>query len=337
MIDYQVRAAGEQDNAALIALEKRSPLRVGVAELAFDRSPNYFAGARLQERCRYAVAEAAGGVLAGVCASAVHRAMLLGKECLLSYTHHERIAPDFQRMGIGGALPRWLTQSWVADGIQTARSYAYIDAKNEASLAFARSRGGAGPWPIDGWLQDMPAIDSAGAESLETLDERHANEVIALLNATHAGLELFPGSTRARLLARLARTPDYGWPHWHGIRLHGRLVAVAGLYDHGAHVGAILRPRGGGQEEVSRSMGVLDYGYMPGEIDAMLALLDGLRGIAAAAGRSTVEISVPESRPLYEPVMARASSFIQFKFLGGAPLPAPGDHVEGVYIDPAYL
>ncbi|MHB8574297.1 MAG: GNAT family N-acetyltransferase, partial [Dehalococcoidia bacterium] len=64
-----------------------------------------------------------------------------------AYTHHERIDPAFQRRGIGGAIPRWLQQSWLADGVKTDGNYAYIDAKNAASLAFAGRHGGPGPWP----------------------------------------------------------------------------------------------------------------------------------------------------------------------------------------------
>lgn len=335
-LDFIVRAAGPQDNAALIALERRSPLLVGDVELAFDRAPDYFATARLQERTRLAVAEHAGR-LVGVCANALHRTRLLGRERLLAYTHHERIDPDFQRHGVGRALPRWLQQRRREEGFEPDRGYAFIDAMNASSLAFSAAGDGPGPWPLDAWLQELPADAAAQGSRLEPVDAAEADRVIALLNATHAGLELFPGYTRERLLRRLARAPDYGWPQWLGLRGAGRLVAVAGVYDQGAHVAAHLRLRASGEVHESRALVLLDYGYVPGEDAPMLELLGALQSVAAARGRQVLELSVPEQRPLFQPVMDRAASHIRFKFLGGAPLPGPGDHLQGIYIDPVYL
>jgi len=336
MPSIRLRASRKQDNDALIALEKRSPLVVGEIELAFDRSPDYYAGSRLQERSQYVLAEQ-DGRLVGVCASAVHPATVMGRERLLAYTHHERIDPKFQRHGFGRALPRWLGQRWLAAGIDYDRTYAYIDSKNAASLAFSASRGGPGPWPVDAWLQDLPANASDPGVHTEPVGPADIDEVVALVNATHGGLELFPIYTPQFLRSRLSRSPQYGWAQWHGLRRDGRLIAAAGVFDQGANVAAIARPRGGGPETISRSLVVLDYGYARGEVQAMMNLLDCLRHLAAASDRQSLEISVPESRPLYGPVMDQASNHIRFKFLGGIPRPHANDHIKGVYIDPVYL
>ena len=334
MAEYELRAAAPEDNAALIALEKRSPLIVGERELSFDRAPDYFAAQRLQERWQMVVAEGGEG-LVGVSASAVYRATLLGSERLLAYTHHMRVDPAYQRHGVGRALGRWLTDHWTSQGVKPERSYAFIDATNRNSLAFASSRPGPGPWPIDAWAQELPAArfdaDEAEPDDLNADDE---DDVLALLAATHAGLELLPPFSRDWLQARLTRTPRYSWTHWRALRRAGRLVAVAGVFDRGAIAATLLRERQGGEPQVGRSLAVLDYGFT--DAAAMLALLEALRAEAGACGRQTLSINVPESSSLYERVMQEAASSIRLKFLAGEH-PVAGTVLRGVYLDPVYF
>lgn len=332
MADFQIRPARPSDNAALIALERRSPLIVGETALSFDRSPDYFAGARLQERSLFAVAVAAGEPI-GVSASALHTTMLLGRPRLLSYTHHMRIDPAFQRHGVGRALGKWLRDRWPAWGATPERGYAFIDAANADSLAFAGRGAGPGPWPVDGWLQDLPAGGPAVGDA-EAIGPDDLDAVVALLNLTHGGLELFAGCTAERLTARLRRSPRYRWGQWRGLRRNGRLIAVAGVLDQGATAAAITSDRRGNDARVSRGWTVLDYGFA--DASAMRDLLALLQASAANAGRDALQISVPECSPLYAPVMRDAVQTIRFKFLGGEH-PRADDAPRGIYIDPVYL
>jgi GNAT superfamily N-acetyltransferase len=333
MAEYVIRAAQPADNEALIALERRSPLIVGETELSFDRAPDFFAASRLQECWRMAVA-AAGDRLVGVSASAAYPASLLGRERLLSYTHHMRVDPEYQRHGVGRALGRWLGQSWPPLAIVPERSYAFIDSSNTNSLAFAASGPGPGPWPIDAWMQNLPATEPDAAATAEPLSEADSDEALALLARTHAGLELCPTFSRDWLRARLARSPRYGWAQWRGLRRGGRLVAVAGLLDQGAASATLAHNRRSDETTVGRSLVVLDYGFS--DTVAMLALIDALRGEAAARGRHTLAISAPDCSPLFERVMAAASSCLRLKFLAGR-LPRTGYAPRGVYLDPIYF
>lgn len=333
MAEFEIRAATTEDNEALIALERRSPLIVGESELSFDRAPDYFAGQRLQERSLMAAAEA-GGALVGVSASALYRTRLLGQERLLSYTHHMRVAPEFQRHGVGRALGKWLRENWLVAGAKPDRGYAFIDSANSDSLAFASRGEGPGPWPIDGWLQDLPVSDSGTDWSTERVGAADAGAIVALINRTHAGLELFPGYTAASLAARLQRSPRYGWAQWHGLRRGGELVAVAGVYDQGDTVATIMRDRTTGETRQLRGLVVLDYGFS--DASAMLDLLVALRGLAAANDRQALEISVPDCSPLFEHVQQQSAHTIRFKFLGGEHPPADYSP-RGIYIDPIYL
>ena len=332
MGEFALRAARPSDNAALIALEKRSPLIVGDTELSFDRAPDYFAGAHLQERTLFAVAEAEGRLI-GVSASAVHTTRLLGRQRLLSYTHHMRIDPAWQRHGVGRALGKWLRERWPIWGVRPERGYAFIDAANSNSLAFAGRGEGPGPWPIEGWLHDLPTA-AGGNVRIESIDRGDLGEVAALLNRTHEGLELFPGYSSERLAARLQRSPRYGLQEWRALRRNGRLVAVAGVLDQGAAVAATARNGRTGEEQSSRGLTVLDYGFS--DAGAMRDLLSALRAEAAERGRQALEINVPECAPLFEHVAGEASYTICFRFLGGDHPPA-GYPLRGIYIDPVYL
>ncbi|HZU75639.1 MAG TPA: hypothetical protein VFA70_02675, partial [Dehalococcoidia bacterium] len=250
---------------------------------------------------------------------------------------HMRVDPDWQRHGVGRALSRWLADRWRAEGVESGGSYAFIDARNTSSLAFAAAGVGPGPWPVDAWLQELPSTTPDSTPLPEPLRSDELDDAIALINRTHAGLELFPGYTRTTLVQRLSRSPAYGLQHWYAVRAGGRLLAVAGVCDVGAGLATCVCDRTTGEKAVSRSLALLDYGFADGDAAAMASLLDGLRGLAASCGRQALELSVPECSPLFTLAGDRASDVIRFKFLGGNPRPEPDYPLRGVYIDPVYL
>ena len=113
---FSIREATAADNEALLELERSSPLDLGEAEFTFDRSPDYFASLSLQEHARVMVAEE-GGRLVGVCASAWHRAPLLGRPRALLYIHQGRVRSECQRRSIGSLLVWALGRSWRTRGM----------------------------------------------------------------------------------------------------------------------------------------------------------------------------------------------------------------------------
>lgn len=336
--DIAIRPATEMDNAALIDLEVRTPVAVGETLISFDRSPDYFADARLHEFTRSCVA-LYGGRVVGVCSGVVFNCVLPERAWQAVLTQHLRVAPEFHQHGIGAALMTWLQRYWVAEHVNPDWQFTYVDVRNQTSLAFshASSRQPLNIWPIDAWVQELPADEPATGASPANLTADELDDALALVNSTHRGLQLFIPYSRRRLEQRLTRSSSYTLAHWRGIRRGKRLVAVAGVYDRGAHLAVRTARRDGLTETPTRSLAVIDYGFAPGYEGAMVELLDAVRGMAGTCGRQSVQISVPEESPLFSAVTGRAARSRRFNVLGKLPAIAPGDPVRSFFTDPLYL
>jgi hypothetical protein len=336
-VTFSIREATAADNEALLELERCSPLDLGEAELVQDRSPDYFASISLQEDARVMVAEE-GGRLVGVCGAARHCVPLLGKQRALLYIQKGRTRPEYQRRRISSLLIWALMESWRSRRMAVDSAYWLISADNKTSLA-AVQRSGVPPWPkevhlvdIDteaGWRTEVPAV---------RLEPERAPEVVALVNRTHAGKELFAPYTEERLRARLGRIPEYGWQNWWGIEGRaGRLVAVAGLLDLGRWWRMKRRLKASGEETTSSAAGIFDFGYGEGCEQQMAELLCDLVEVAASWGRDHLSICLDPEDGLYPflPTAARASVVLRF-LAAGIPVPSAGE-MGRLYLDPAYL
>ncbi len=334
---FSVREATAADNEALLELERSSPLDLGNAELAMDRSPDYFASFSLQDDARVMVAEEDGRLI-GVCAAAWHRVPLLGRPRALLYIQKGRVRPEFHRRRISSVLIWALMDSWRARRKPFDSAYWLISADNSASLT-AVQRGGMRLWPCALHLVDLDT--EAGPRTqvdAVRLGPERAEEVVAILNRTHTGKELFAPYTEERLQARLTRTPEYGWQNWWGIEgKAGRLLAVAGLLDLGRWWGATRRVKASGEETTSSGASVFDFGYAEGGEQRMVELLDHLLGIAASWGRDHLSIHLDPDDGLYPFLPAEARVSADFRFFA-AGLAVPAAHEIGrFYLDPAYL
>lgn len=336
-VTFSIREATAADNEALLALERDSPLDLGDVELTMDRSPDYFASMSLQEDARVMVAEK-NGRLVGVCAAARHCVPLLGVPRALAYIEKGRTLPEFRQQRVSSLLIWALMESWSRKGSPIDSAYWLIAADNATSLTAVR-RGGALPWPTAVHLVDLHT--EAGPRTdvpVVRLGPDRAQEVVGLLNRTHAGKELFAPYTEEGLQARLGRTPDYGWQNWWGIEEgDGRLVAVAGLLDLGRWWRMTRRVKATGEETTSSAAAVFDFGYVEGGERRMVELLHHLLGIAASWGRDDLSIHLDPQEGLYSflPPGARVGADFRF-FVSGMAAP-PAHEMGRFYLDPVYL
>jgi len=336
-LGLSIREATPADNEALLELERSSPLDLGDADLILDRSPDYFASLSLQEDARVMVAEE-GGRLVGVCAAARHQVSLLGEPRAVLYIQKGRTRPEFQQRRISSMLIWALMESWRVRGMAFDSAYWLISADNMVSLS-AVQRGGVPLWPNEVHLVDVDTEAGRRAEAPAVrLKSDRAQEVVALLNRTHAGKELFAPYTEERLQARLGRTPEYGWQNWWGIEgTSGRLVAVAGLLDLGRWWRIMRRSKASGEETTTSAAGVFDFGYAEGGEQQMVELLYHLLEVTASWGRDYLSICLDQEDGLYPflPPSARASVVMRF-LAAGVPVPSARE-IGRIYLDPAYL
>jgi hypothetical protein len=336
-VTFSIREATAADNEALLELERSSPLDLGDVELSMDRSPDYFASLSLQEDARVMVAEK-NGRLVGVCAAARHCVPLVGTPRALLYIEKGRVLPEFRQRRVSSVLVWALMESWTKKGDSVDAAYWLISADNTTSLTAVR-RGGAFPWPTAVHLVDLHT--GAGPQRdvpVVRLGPDRAQQVVGLLNRTHAGKELFAPYTVERLQARLGRSPDYGWQNWWGIEGNdGRLTAVAGLLDLGRWWRMTRRVKASGEETTSSAAAVFDFGYAQGGEQQMVDLLRHLLEIAASWGRDDLSIHLDPQEGLYAflPTTARVGADFRF-FVSGIAAP-PAHEIGHVYLDPVYL
>jgi hypothetical protein len=279
-----------------------------------------------------------GGRLVGVCAAAWHQAPLLGKPRALLYIQKGRTRPEYQRRHISSVLVWALMESWRVRGKSVDSAYWLISADNRASLT-AVQRGGVPLWPKEIHLVDLDTEPGQrGGVPAVRLGPGRAQEVVAILNRTHAGKELFAPYTEERLQARLGRTPEYGWQNWWGIEGRaGRLVAVAGLLDLGRWWRMTRRVKASGEETTSSAAAAFDFAYAEGGEQQMAELLYHLLGVAASWGREDLSICLDPEDGLYPFLPAPARVGADFRFFA-AGIAVPSAHETGrFYLDPAYL
>jgi len=291
----EIREATPADNDALINLELRSALDLGDRTVVFDRSPNFFAHQEMQEHGRVLVAEDEGEIVA-VVAGAWRDVMIDGRRRRLLYVHQGRTLPDHRREHVATDL---VIRSFLLakeEGVETP--YWLISPDNDTSLAFNRQVQ-VEAWPIEGRIDgfDVSARRPATRE-VGTLGSDDLPRVLELLNATHAGREMFLPYTAESLQRRFRQSPSYSLRHWRGYRSRQGLVAVAGMWDFGQSLKISERSKSGDSVHVSVPAFVLDYGYVEGAEEAMVEVFFALMETAAQAGRNELWIALPLERRL---------------------------------------
>jgi hypothetical protein len=328
-----IREATQEDNDALIEMERQAPLDLGDRLLTFDRSPNFFAHQEMEEHGRVLVAEDAGR-LVGVVAGAWHDVLVEGQQQRLLYIHQGRILPEYRRQRVATDLVIQHLVLVLDAKIDTP--YWLISPDNKTSLAFAQQEA-MEFWPLDGQNDGFDVSARRRASNrVGTLGPNDLPRVLELVNRTHTGRELFLPYDTDRLQKRLSLSPTYGWEHWRGYRSEKELLAAAGVWDFGRSLRTTERDKGTGRESVSLPAFVLDYGHAVGAEEAMVEVFMALMEIAAERERNQLSITLPTESRLYSLMEGLPHSTTLFRILTPG-IPTPREIERSVYLDPVYV
>lgn len=320
-----VRDARPEDNDALIALERETPLLAGPDELVFDRAPDALAAHRLHPDCRVVVGEL-DGRLVGVMAAAIHDVLIGGERKRVAYIHHARIHPSAQRRGVAGGMGATLIRWALERGAETP--YWLIGEGNTPSMAFAGRPDTR--WPLPAVFRDID-VSGVEGEPASVVPAEFWAAAAELVNATHGHCAWFWPLTAETLASRLARDRRYQPANLRGVFAGGRLVAVAGLWNLGSSLAVVRRDRATGRSRRVSEAVVLDWGYAPGYEKAFAELLRSLAADARAWGRDILTLCDPGYVP--DPGLPSATWSLNLFTPGIAP---PADAVP-LFIDLAYL
>ena len=296
-----VRQATWEDDERLSDLFAQASERLGDWDVYVERSPNPFAQHRLQENAQVKLIVERGVALAAS-AQAGRSSLVGGQRLSVAWMGGWRVRNGFRRNGFAGML---LSTPGPACGVFGMLSYWYVRLDN----------GTATQWISHAVettdVERARAFDklSATVHHLDPSAGRHDPRVrpirpddvgrcVELVNATHAGLDLFRPYTVDALETRLhdlfwgPRPPFvptvYGWPDMAVLEERGRIVACAGLWDRGRDVRERWRHRDTGQERTIDTACVLDLGYAPGCEQAAAALVRHHLATTRALGRTTL-------------------------------------------------
>ncbi len=297
-----VRTATWSDQDLLVDLYAHSPETVDDWTVTVERSPNPYAGFRLQEHAFVLVLEDQRVGLGAVTHSA-RNTLVAGIETSVHVITAWRVRDGLRGMGFSNQL-------LMAPGPGTAR-FGLI------TYWYGRSGNSSRAW-IDHVVQDLAnrpeewsvTVDGLTAtvqyfptSAMARTDSRvrpvtidDLPRCVELINGTHRGLDLFRPYTVEFLREHLDdqmwgpkpwfASSVYGWDDYAVIELDGEIVACGGLWDRGESMREHWLSSVDSTSFVVDPTAVMDFGFAEGHDDLMAALVEHFLARSADRGRS---------------------------------------------------
>jgi hypothetical protein len=335
--DLEIRPATQDDAPTLTSIERRAEVVLGDTKVVTDRGEDYFAAARLLDDATVFLATVDGDP-AAVGWGAQAPARLNGTDVTATYFFHLRVSPDHQRQGLWGALDGAV---WTAYGETSDVYIGYWLAENTAWAHVAEQVQARPDFVRRDWVPTvyrllLPTASMAGAagDRPRAATAADAGRIVEILNAFHAGEELYCPYTEASLTARLERDRSYTWEH---LLVTDR--AVLGIWRAGDTIQVLTDSAG--ISTVNRRGHVLDYGFVADEEGAEA---DFAELLAAACGdldrRGIDQLSIFTSRGARgQALLKRFKGSVEaYRFNTGAAAQIPDDAQRtGIYTDHLYF
>jgi hypothetical protein len=352
---FDIRFATADDNDQLVEVSRASAIRVGDAKVVVDPGPDYFAAFRLMDEWTAVVITHHDRVVGVQCGCSFPGASE-GEPARISVMLHTRFDPAYTRMGLWSHL----NSRMLAAGRERAASFERGEGRRLASdealptdahddeppptrlvgVAYVHSENermrqlysGTSVWATKPFRATIPCKpgDRAADQTPRVATPDEADEVAAILNATHQGQELFRPYTARTLRRRLEQAPDlYSWGD-----VFRTENAVVGVW-HSPEVR--IRTESDGTASRSRRALVLDHGFRPGHEDEYEALLHVAARTAADAGYDHLSVFSTDPSPTNAPLRRLADRVECYEVVVPF-VDAPPDVAErGVYVDQAYF
>jgi hypothetical protein len=298
---YRAREANFRDLEAFEDLWANSEEKVGDAFVTVQRGPDSFAQFRLQPDASISVIEAEGELLASM-VWAPFNCLVAGEPVCIHFAQGLRVRADRRREGLGDLVRRYPARALQAPTVGQVMYLRIGNANMGQFLDAVKFQAGAErPQQIAtvAYLDARP--DGPAPAGLRPIAEADLARCAALINRTHAGLDLFRPYGAESLRDMLDggvwgegppwRRRVYGWADVVVLEEAGEVVACAGLWDRGRDMREVWREPDGATRLVEVAA-ALDLGCASGREDALAALLRHLAGRAAALGRQSLMVDL---------------------------------------------
>jgi hypothetical protein len=297
------REATWRDWEALADLYANAPEEVGDWQLVVERGPNPYAQFRLQEHANIQVVECKGVLLAATAHSG-RNTIIAGERTTAHLMSAWRVRGEFRGMGLSrilqmtpGPASAWFGMiTYWYERLENA-SQGWLDKMRD----MAESRGNAVGALSATVHMFEPTVQPPAAPAdlrIRPVEPADVPRCVELINATHAGLDLFRPYTVEFLEMHLddpswgPKPPFwakvFGWDDYAVVEdpASGELVACGGLWDKGRDVREVWTHKETGDRRVVEPTALLDWGHAPGRDDAMAALVHDFLARTAALGRT---------------------------------------------------
>lgn len=309
-----VRQAGWDDNDLIVDLCAHSPERVGEWDVVVERSPFAFAQFRLQEHPFVVVVEDRRVGL-GIVSRSIRNSYIAGERTSVHFISGWRVRDGFRGLGISQLL---LEGAGPGHGFFGVGFYWYVRLENEDRAWVDKVTADMADRP-EGWEAPTATLTATVHHLVDPSQGRTSDRVrpatvdhlpacCALINRTHAGLDLFRPYTEEFLEGRLD-DPNWGpkpsfidhvysWDDFRVIVDGGEIVACGGLWDRGRDLRERWIHRETGVEHVVETTALMDFGYMEGHEAAMVELVEHFLATTADLDRSAMMVSFEQAPTL---------------------------------------
>ena len=309
-----VRQAGWDDNDLVTDLCAHSPERVGEWDVVVERGPFAFAQFRLQEHAFVVVVEDRRVGL-GIVSRSIRNSYIAGERTSVHFISGWRVRDGFRGLGVSQLL---LEGAGPGHGRFGVGFYWYVRLENQDRTWVDKVTADMADRP-EGWEAPTDRLTATVTHLVDPSQGRVSDRVrpatvddlaacCALINRTHAGLDLFRPYSEEFLEGRLddpnwGPKPTfidsvYGWDDFLVIERDDEIVACGGLWDRGRDLRERWTHRETGEEHIVDTTGLMDFGFADGHESDMVELVEHFLAITAGLDRSAMMVAFEQAPSL---------------------------------------